>query len=270
MNQYQHAYNQTFDKLSETDQSHFKQLEKDLDTHFPDETEKWSILHDMIRQIHRSRGKTFKALFGSDPVKHAFKVKNSVRKNGVNYWKSVALMNIYLAFFFMLSVMIMNSFTVSALLIIPPVLSFIMIPLLNRGIKDQGVKKSTGQKVSTAAFAVLFTLSQGIILFSFHPVFDAFSIIHMDTSALNMLTTSSFSLLTLLSLLFMVTAGDIYNKILFVVTGLYSFSWVLNQFDVWPSFTHFMLTYGMFILLPVVIILQLIRGKRSQAAGSDA
>jgi hypothetical protein len=262
MNQYKQAYNQMFHHLDQNNQNHFKALEKELDAHFSDDKEKWSILHDMMHQFYKSRGKTFQSLFGDDPIKHAFKVKNSVRKNGVNYWKSVALMNIYFVFFFVLVIIITGEITVSSLLLLPLVLSLIMIPLLNHGITDRSVKKSMGQNINTALFAIIFTLSQGIILFSFHPILDAFSIVHMETSVLNMFSTVAFSLATLASLVFIVTSNDVYNKILFSVVGLYTFSWVCNQLNIWPSFTHFMLTYGMFILLPVVLVLQLIRGKR--------
>lgn len=262
MDQYKQEYEALMNHLDETNYSHFKSLESKLDTRFSNKDEKWSVLHDMIMQLYKSRGKTFHALFGDEPVKHAVKVSNSVRKKGVNYWKTVVLMNIYFIFFFLIVVVVSGNIIVSSLLVLPLLLSFIMVPFLNHGIKEQGVKKTTAQKISTILFLSLFILVQGVILFSFHDSLSTFSLINLDNSLLNMFSIVIFSLLTLTSLVFIVTSEDIYSRILFLSIGIYTFSWVSNQLNIWPSFTHFMLTYGMFIILPVVILTQFFRAKR--------
>lgn len=262
MNQHKQEYKIMFNELAGADQERFKGLEAELEDQFSSEEEKWDILNDMMMEFYKARGKSFQAVFGKDPKKYAIKMSNSVRKNGVNYWKTIALLNIYFAFFFIVVMTVFNQIVFSYLLLLVPPLTLLMVPLMNRGIKEQPSNKQIKQRISTISFLLMFIFANLLIVLSFHQSLNSFVIINMDTAVLNMFLIFMFSLLTLTSLTFAVTSASIYSKILFIAIGVYTFSWVCNQLDIWPAFSYFMLTYGMFIILPIVLITQFIRGKR--------
>lgn len=263
MNQYKQDYETMFNELHPADQTHFKALEAELENQFSSEEEKWDILNDMMLQFYKARGKSFQSVFGKDPKNYAVKISNSIRKNGVNYWKTVALLNIYFAFFFVLVITVFNQIVFSYLLLLVPLLTLAMVPLMNRGIKEQSSNKQIKQRISTISFLFIFIVANLLVILSFHQSLSYFVIINMDAALLNMFLIFMFSLLTLISLIFAVTSVSIYSKILFVAIGVYTFSWVCDQLNILPAFSYFMLTYGMFIILPIVLITQFIRGKRS-------
>lgn len=250
-----------FSELDDRDKADFKNLEALLASHFNDEYDKWEVLYEMTIKLHKSQNKSFRDLYGDDPESHALKINRSVQKQGVHYWRTTLMLNVYFIFFYLLLSLLIGEFVLSFTFLVIPALTFIMVPLINRGIMDRPYKEHSYKNFSTLIFLSIFVLAKAIMILALNRVFDVTTSVGVDTSLFNVLTGMFFALLTVSALLLIIYDRDWYNRILFIAIGLYTFAWVCDRFGILEPFADFMLTYGMFILLPMVIFTQYLKSK---------
>lgn len=184
-----------------------------------------------------------------------------------DFWVTVALFHIYFIFFYMLVLIIFSRFTVSWLLFIIPFLTIAMVPLAEKGIMAQKEKSTKNEMLPTVGFLILFAAAKLIIIFSLHDYFEPLYIIDLESSVIDLIVVSIFTVILALSLFFLFTADSWINRFIFVILAVYSLARILSPFGVFPEITGWILQYLTLIALPMILLSIFIKAKSSKGSG---
>ncbi|CAM4299005.1 hypothetical protein [Lacicoccus alkaliphilus] len=181
---------------------------------------------------------------------------------GRPFLKTAALFHLYFISFYLLMLIIFSRFTVSALLLLIPLLILGMVPLMERGLKAHKEKSVQREFFPAIGFLTLFVSAKVIMLGSLHASMSAFYIVDLEASVINMLLVGTFTLALALSIYFFFTAESWTGRFIFVILGVYSAARILHPFAVIPGITGWILQYMTLAALPVILAALFIRAKR--------
>lgn len=191
---------------------------------------------------------------------------NRTRDSKNEFWITVALFHIYFIFFYMLVLIIFSRFTVSWLMIIVPFLIVAMVPLAKKGIMAGKEKSTKNELLPTVGFLILFAAAKLILIFSLHDFFESLYIIDLESSVIDLLVVSIFTVVLALALYFLFTADAWVNRFIFVILAVYSLARILNPFDVMTEVTGWILQYLTLIALPIILLAIFIKAKSSKSS----
>lgn len=191
---------------------------------------------------------------------------NRTRDSKNEFWITVALFHIYFIFFYMLVLIIFSRFTVSWLMIIVPFLIVAMVPLAEKGIMAEKEKSAKKEILPTVGFLLLFAAAKLILIFSLHDYFESLYIIDLESSAIDLIVVSIFTVVLALALYFLFTTDAWVNRFIFVILAVYSLARILNPFDVMTDVTAWILQYLTLIALPIILLAIFIKAKSSKSS----
>lgn len=186
---------------------------------------------------------------------------------GRPFFKTAALFHLYFLSFYLLMLIIFSRFTVSALLLLVPLLILGMVPLMERGLKAHKEKSVQREFFPAIGFLTLFVSAKVIMLGSLHEGLSAFYIVDLEASVINMILVGTFTLALVLSVYFFFTADSWTGRFIFVILGVYSAARILHPFAVMPGITGWVLQYLTLAALPVILGALFIRAKRTGRSG---
>ncbi|AKG75121.1 hypothetical protein AAT16_13530 [Salinicoccus halodurans] len=207
-------YKYMYQTLDEEDQMLFEELEGIIDSHHSRTEDKWDVLHEMMTHLYESEGESFKSLFGKQPENYALELGTSMEKGKSRYWKDFGMLFAYYTFIYSLCVLIAGSFTVSWLLLALPLLIALMIPMMNKGIRQQAFKGPASQTSTTITFLLLFGITKVFIIFTFHDYFSPFLIVNYDGDVISVIKIACFTLLITVFFITLITSRRISMKFL--------------------------------------------------------
>jgi len=187
---------------------------------------------------------------------------NRTRDSKNEFWITVALFHIYFIFFYMLVLIIFSRFTVSWLMIIVPFLIAAMVPLAKKGIMAEKEKSAKKEILPTVGFLILFAAAKLILIFSLHDYFESLYIIDLESSAIDLIVVSIFTVILALALYFLFTTDSWVNRFIFVILSVYSLARILNPFNVMTAVTGWTLQYLTLIALPIILLAIFIKANR--------
>ena len=182
------------------------------------------------------------------------------------FWITVALFHIYFVFFYMFVLIIFARFTFSWLLLIVPFLIVAMVPLAEKGIMAEKEKSAKKEILPTVGFLILFAAAKLILIFSLHDYFESLYIIDLESSVIDLIVISIFTVILALALYFLFTTDSWVNRFIFVILAVYSLARILNPFDVMPEITDWILQYLTLIALPLILLAIFIKAKSSKGS----
>ena len=191
---------------------------------------------------------------------------NRTRDSKNEFWITVALFHIYFIFFYMLVLIIFSRFTVSWLMIIVPFLIVAMVPLAKKGIMAGKEKSTKNELLPTVGFLILFAAAKLILIFSLHDFFESLYIIDLESSVIDLIVLSIFTVVLALALYFLFTTDAWVNRFIFVILAVYSLARILNPFDVMTDVTAWILQYLTLIALPIILLAIFIKAKSSKSS----
>ncbi|WP_462421771.1 hypothetical protein [Salinicoccus sp. Marseille-QA3877] len=191
---------------------------------------------------------------------------NRTRDSKNEFWITVALFHIYFIFFYMLVLIIFSRFTVSWLMIIVPFLIVAMVPLAKKGIMAGKEKSTKNELLPTVGFLILFAAAKLILIFSLHDFFESLYIIDLESSVIDLIVVSIFTVVLALALYFLFTTDAWVNRFIFVILAVYSLARILNPFDVMTDVTAWILQYLTLIALPIILLAIFIKAKSSKSS----
>lgn len=191
---------------------------------------------------------------------------NRTRDSKNEFWITVALFHIYFIFFYMLVLIIFSRFTVSWLMIIVPFLIVAMVPLAKKGIMAGKEKSTKNEMLPTVGFLILFAAAKLILIFSLHDFFESLYIIDLESSVIDLIVVSIFTVVLALALYFLFTTDAWVNRFIFVILAVYSLARILNPFDVMTDVTAWILQYLTLIALPIILLAIFIKAKSSKSS----
>ena len=191
---------------------------------------------------------------------------NRTRDSKNEFWITVALFHIYFIFFYMLLLIIFSRFTVSWLMIIVPFLIVAMVPLAKKGIMAGKEKSTKNELLPTVGFLILFAAAKLILIFSLHDFFESLYIIDLESSVIDLIVVSIFTVVLALALYFLFTTDAWVNRFIFVILAVYSLARILNPFDVMTDVTAWILQYLTLIALPIILLAIFIKAKSSKSS----
>lgn len=191
---------------------------------------------------------------------------NRTADNKNEFWITVALFHIYFIFFYMLVLIIFSRFTVSWLLLIVPFLIVAMVPLAEKGIMAEKEKSAKKEILPTVSFLILFAAAKLILIFSLHDYFESLYIIDLESSVIDLIVISIFTVILALALYFLFNTDSWVNRFIFVILTVYSLARILNPFDVMPEITDWILQYLTLIALPLILLTIFIKAKSSKGS----
>lgn len=191
---------------------------------------------------------------------------NRTRDSKNEFWITVALFHIYFIFFYMLVLIIFSRFTVSWLMIIVPFLIVAMVPLAKKGIMAGKEKSTKNEMLPTVGFLILFAAAKLILIFSLHDHFESLYIIDLESSVIDLIVVSIFTVVLALALYFLFTTDAWVNRFIFVILAVYSLARILNPFDVMTDVTAWILQYLTLIALPIILLAIFIKAKSSKSS----
>ncbi|WP_052254945.1 hypothetical protein [Salinicoccus sp. YB14-2] len=196
----------------------------------------------------------------TEPQSENSRTSDTDSKN--EFWITVALFHIYFIFFYMLVLIIFSRFTVSWLLLIIPFLIAAMVPLAEKGIMAEKEKSAKKEILPTVGFLILFAAAKLILIFSLHDYFESLYIIDLESSAIDLIVVSIFTVILALALYFLFTTDSWVNRFIFVILSVYSLARILNPFNVMTAVTGWTLQYLTLIALPIILLAIFIKANR--------
>lgn len=196
----------------------------------------------------------------TEPQSENSRTSDTDSKN--EFWITVALFHIYFIFFYMLVLIIFSRFTVSWLLLIIPFLIAAMVPLAKKGIMAEKEKSAKKEILPTVGFLILFASAKLILIFSLHDYFESLYIIDLESSAIDLIVVSIFTVILALALYFLFTTDSWVNRFIFVILSVYSLARILNPFNVMTAVTGWTLQYLTLIALPIILLAIFIKANR--------
>lgn len=196
----------------------------------------------------------------TEPQSENSRTSDTDSKN--EFWITVALFHIYFIFFYMLVLIIFSRFTVSWLLLIIPFLIAAMVPLAKKGIMAEKEKSAKKEILPTVGFLILFAAAKLILIFSLHDYFESLYIIDLESSAIDLIVVSIFTVILALALYFLFTTDSWVNRFIFVILSVYSLARILNPFNVMTAVTGWTLQYLTLIALPIILLAIFIKANR--------
>lgn len=196
----------------------------------------------------------------TEPQSENSRTSDTDSKN--EFWITVALFHIYFIFFYMLVLIIFSRFTVSWLLLIIPFLIAAMVPLAEKGIMAEKEKSAKKEILPTVGFLILFAAAKLILIFSLHDYFESLYIIDLESSAIDLIVVSIFTVILALALYFLFTTDSWVNRFIFAILSVYSLARILNPFNVMTAVTGWTLQYLTLIALPIILLAIFIKANR--------
>ncbi|MCG1009523.1 hypothetical protein J4760_05775 [Salinicoccus sp. ID82-1] len=233
-------YRHMLSTLDEPDRLHFQELEGVLDAHYVDAAEKWDILHEMMTHFYETEHTSFTEMFGSDPKSYALDLASSTGRSPGGFWRDYKLMLGYYTFIYFLCVIIVGRLAFSWLLIAVPFLVLLMVPLMNRSIKQQAFRGPAKQTVTTILFIVLFAGTKLYIIFSLHDRFDQFFLFNHESSIFTILRVMIMIAVIFVGIKIFQYSKGLFQKAFASVLILYAINSILQTLEViWPGHTIF-------------------------------
>ncbi|MFC3419224.1 hypothetical protein ACFOLA_06990 [Salinicoccus hispanicus] len=229
-------YDHMLSTLDEADRLHFQELEGVLDAHYVDEEEKWDILHEMMTHFYETENISFKEMFGNDPKSYALDLATNTDRSSVGFWRDYRLMIGYYVFIYFLCVIIIGRLALSWFMIVVPFLVLIMVPLMNRGIKQQAFRGPAKQTLTTILFILLFGVTKIFIIFSFHERFEQFFLFNYEGSIFNILRVMIMLAVIFIGIRIFQLSKGLFHKVFASVIILYAINSTLQTFEIaWPG-----------------------------------
>src|SRR5699024_5159529 len=143
-----------------------------------------------------------------------------------------------------------------------PFLIAAMVPLAEKGIMAEKEKSAKKEILPTVGFLILFAAAKLILIFSLHDYFESLYIIDLESSAIDLIVVSIFTVILALALYFLFTTDSWVNRFIFVILSVYSLARILNPFNVMTAVTGWTLQYLTLIALPIILLAIFIKANR--------
>lgn len=250
MKQIVKEYEQMLEGMSKSDREYFIELEGILDSHYAKKDEKYDVLHEMAVNLIENN-QSFKELFGNNPEEYALEIGETVSASRKEFWKTFALLNLYFLSFYILVSLIFTKITVSYVLLLVPILSLILIPLMNRGIKFQAFKSANHQNVTTISFLILFIFIKLMIVFSLHPMLDSIVIFEYHVPFLTILLPVIYGIITVLTAVFFLLTKETLSKIEFFILTIAFIMLTIERLSILDITTSWIFTGILLMLISI-------------------
>ena len=216
MKQIVKEYEQMLEGMNRSDRGYFIELEGILDSYYAEKDEKYDVLHEMAVNLTESNH-SFTEMFGDNPKEYALEIGEVLSTSKQEFLKTFALLNIYFIGFFMLVSLTFTKITVSYLLLLVPILSLVLVPLMNRGIRFQAFKSAGNQNITTISFLTLFVFIKLMIISSLHPVLDSAVIWEYQAPFLTILLPLFYGIIAVLTAVFFFLTKEKLSRIEFLI-----------------------------------------------------